>query len=68
MIQHADAGAPLPGAPAEWLANSPFPLTTIIALDDASETFCYAYADARGVQRIYQMSLADGTWKIWGQS
>jgi hypothetical protein len=26
------------------------------------------YADARGVCRVYQMSLGDGVWKIWGQS
>ena len=23
------------------------------------------YADARGVFRVYQMSFADGVWKIW---
>ncbi len=68
LIQRADAGPPLPGAPAEWLANSPFPLVTIIGLDDSSETFCYAYADARDVHRVYRMSLNDDVWKIWGQS
>jgi hypothetical protein len=68
LVQRADAGPPLPGAPAEWLTNSPFPLTTIVGLDDSSETFCYAYADARGVHRVYRMSLNDGVWKIWGQS
>jgi len=25
-------------------------------------------ADARGVCRVYQMSLEDGVWKIWGQA
>jgi hypothetical protein len=68
LIQRADAGPPLPGAPPEWLANSPFPITTIIGADDASEAFCYAYADARGVCRVYRMRLDDGTWMIWGQS
>jgi hypothetical protein len=47
--------------------NSPFPVTTIIGLDDASETFCYAYSDGRGVSRVYRMTLDDGVWKVWGQ-
>jgi hypothetical protein len=68
LVQHADAGPRPTGTPAEWLANSPFPLATIIGADDASESFCYAYADARGVCRVYRMSLNDGAWKIWGQS
>jgi hypothetical protein len=68
LILHAEAGPPLPDAPAEWLANSPFPITTVIGLDDESETFCYAYADARDVHRVYRMSLDGGLWKIWGQS
>ena len=68
LVQHADADPPLPTAPPEWLTNSPFPLVTIIALDDASGTFCYAYADARGVRRVYQMRLSDGVWEIWGQA
>jgi hypothetical protein len=50
------------------VANSPFPITTIIGPDDASQTFCYAYADGRGVHRVYTMSLDDGVWKMWGQS
>lgn len=36
--------------------------------NDSSETFCYACADARGVCRVYRMSLIGGAWKIWGQS
>ncbi|TMK78683.1 MAG: hypothetical protein E6G45_05835 [Actinobacteria bacterium] len=23
------------------------------------------YADARGVSRVYEMSLSDGVWEIW---
>ncbi len=26
------------------------------------------YTDERGVARIYQMSLADGAWKMWRES
>jgi hypothetical protein len=68
LMQRADAEPPTEDAPAEWVANSPFPLVTIIGLDDSSDTFCYAYADARGVHRVYRMSLHDGVWKIGGQS
>jgi hypothetical protein len=24
--------------------------------------------DGRGMRRVYQMSLADGVWKLWGQA
>ncbi len=68
LIQHADAVPSEIEAPPEWVANSPFPLTTVIGLDLFSETFYYLYADARGVYRVYQMSLTDDDWKIWGQS
>ena len=45
--------------------ESPFPNTAIIGLDDSDETFYMLYADARGVFRVYRMSLSDGVWKIW---
>ena len=50
--------------PPELIYNSPFPLVTIIAADDASDSFSYAYADARGIHRVYKMSLDDGGWKM----
>ena len=68
LVQHVDAEGVMPDTPSEWLANSPFPITTIIGLDDHSDTFCYAYADGRGVSRVYRMSLDNDGWKIWGQS
>lgn len=49
-----------------WAAE--FPLTTIIGLDLGSETFSFLYADARGVYRVYQMSLTEDAWKIWGET
>lgn len=64
LVQHADAHA-LPQAPAEWVENSPFPVTTLIGLDDSSGAFTMLYADARNVYRVYQMSLRAGIWKIW---
>ena len=48
--------------------NSPFPLVTVIALDDFSGMFSYDYADGRGVRRVYRMTLSDGEWKYWGQA
>jgi hypothetical protein len=64
VVQHADA-EPAENTPDEWRANSPFPVTTIIGLDDSAETFSLLYADARGVFRVYAMSLSDRVWKMW---
>jgi hypothetical protein len=68
LVQHVEAEPPPPSARPEWVANSPFPVVTIIALDDPSGTFCYAYADARGVRRVYRMTLSNARWRIWGQA
>ncbi len=40
----------------------------IIGHDDAVEACTMLYTDERGVARIYQMSLADGVWKMWRES
>jgi hypothetical protein len=63
----ADADPPGEDTPAEWIANSPLPTTTIVGLDDASRRFGYLYADARGVHRVYEMSMDEGVWRIWGR-
>ncbi len=68
LIQRANAGPPLPTTPEVWRENSPFPVTSIIGRDDASGEFSYLYADGRGVHRVYQMTLADGIWRIRGQA
>lgn len=52
-------------APPEIVEHLPFPTVSIIGLDDSSEQFTMLYADARGVFRVYQMSLSDGVWKLW---
>jgi hypothetical protein len=64
LVQHADVEYG-DGAPPEWVANSPFPVTTIIGLDDATEQFSMLWADARAIYRVYQMSLRDSVWKVW---
>lgn len=65
LVQHAEADPPLPSTPDVWVENSPFPVTAVIGLDDSTDTFSMLYADARGVCRVYGMSLADGVWRIW---
>jgi hypothetical protein len=37
----------------------------VIGYDAKSGAFCQLYTDARDVQRVYEMSLADGVWKLW---
>jgi hypothetical protein len=68
VVQHVTADPPLPTTPPLWRANSPFPIVTVIGLDEASGLFSFLYADARGVRRVYRMSLEDGVWSISGQA
>jgi len=37
----------------------------IIGRDESTEAYSVLYHGERGVCRIYQMSLADGIWKLW---
>ncbi|HEX5499641.1 MAG TPA: hypothetical protein VFX03_10455 [Thermomicrobiales bacterium] len=37
----------------------------IIGFDEGSGTFLQHYFDSRGVARVYQMTLADGVWRLW---
>jgi hypothetical protein len=37
----------------------------IIGFDDESATYRQHYFDSRGVARVYEMSFADGVWKLW---
>jgi hypothetical protein len=68
LVQHTEGEPALPATPPEWVTGSPFPITTIMGLDDFSGAFTMMYADGRGVHRVYQMSLGDGVWKFWGQA
>ncbi|SEG99208.1 hypothetical protein SAMN05444920_112288 [Nonomuraea solani] len=66
MYLHQRSGVePLPTAPKEWREDAPSSTTSVIGLDDASEELTMLYADARGVHRVYRMTLADGVWRIW---
>ena len=64
LHQFADADIPA-DAPPEWHANSPMPVTAVYGVDDTTGRIVQLYADARGVFRIYEVSLADGVWRIW---
>jgi hypothetical protein len=37
----------------------------LISRDDSDPDYTVLYYDARGVSRVYHMSLADGVWRIW---
>ncbi|RPA06116.1 hypothetical protein [Gordonia sp. OPL2] len=37
----------------------------VIGCDAANGTYTQLYSDSRGVCRIYQMSIADGEWRLW---
>lgn len=53
---------------AAWAAHSPMPVTTIIGFDDTTGECAMLYADARGVFRIYRMSLTDDAWTMWREA
>jgi hypothetical protein len=38
---------------------------SIMGCDAANGTYFQLYSDDRGVCRIYEMSIGDGTWKLW---
>jgi hypothetical protein len=74
-------GPPWPGAGRvtfEWLAGAPLLIqrwqvdmpeapggVAVIGCDGMSGTYYQLYTDERDVQRIYEMSLTDGVWKLW---
>ena len=37
----------------------------VIGCDGMNDTYYQLYTDDRDVQRIYEMSLSDGVWKLW---
>jgi hypothetical protein len=37
----------------------------IVGRDESEAQYRVLYADDRGVSRVYQMSLADGSWRLW---
>jgi hypothetical protein len=39
--------------------------SAVIGRDETAETYAMLYFDARGVSRIYAMSLEGGVWRLW---
>jgi len=62
--QHAE-DLPSPDADPEWTAHSPLPMTSLIGFDDTTLEHAMLYADARGVFRIYRMSVSSDSWRLW---
>lgn len=54
--------------PSEMVENSPLPTISIIGVDDSHGQFTMLYSDARGVFRVYQMTLSDGEWELWREA
>jgi hypothetical protein len=52
----------------EWEPGQVPSAFSVIGHDDTAEACSMLYTDTRGVARIYQMSLADGVWKMWRDS
>ena len=46
-------------------ANGPPEARWLIGRDETSGEYGVLYADARGVSRVYRMSLEDRAWRIW---
>jgi hypothetical protein len=45
--------------------NAPPDSVSIIGCDAANGTYFQLYSDARGVCRVYEMSIGEGEWKLW---
>lgn len=67
LVYHGEAGDTSEMS-AEMVENSPLPTVSIIGVDDSSEQYTMLYSDARGVFRVYQMTLSDGEWELWREA
>ena len=61
VLQRAD-DTPDSETPKEWSDHSPMPVTAVIGADDTTGELVQLYSDARGVFRIYRMTLTDEAW------
>lgn len=67
LVEHSD-GEALESAPQVWHDNWPLPATSIIGLDDPTGQFSMLYADARGVSRVYRLTIEADRMTIWRDS
>ncbi|WP_370616630.1 MBL fold metallo-hydrolase [Mumia sp. Pv 4-285] len=68
LVQRAESEPSDIEISAEWTASSPFPTCAVIGVDEVSGEFSMLYADARGVRRVYRMTIADGVWTVWRET
>jgi hypothetical protein len=64
VLQRA-ADEPDPATSTDWSEHSPMPVTSVLGFDDSNDERTMLYSDARGVHRIYRMTLTDGAWTVW---
>ena len=64
VLQRAD-DAPDPRTSEDWATHSPMPVTAVLGWDDTTGELAQLYSDARGIFRIYRMTLTDETWTAW---
>ena len=48
-----------------WAEHSPMPVKAVLGFDDTIDEQAMLYSDARGVFRIYRMTLTDVAWTVW---
>lgn len=68
LVWRADGDPPTEDTPQVWIDNTPYPTVAVLAYDDPSGRFVYAYADGRGVSRLYESSFDGRALKVWGQA
>ena len=64
VLQRAE-DVPSHDASPDWVSHSPMPVVAILGFDDSNGELAQLYADARGVFRIYRMSVTDEAWTVW---
>jgi len=65
FVLYRSAAQPRPEDPPEWIASFPSTATSVIGFDDTTRDQIMLYSDARGVFRIYRMSLTTDSWRLW---
>jgi hypothetical protein len=63
LLQRGD-DEPDPATSKEWSDHSPMPVMAVIGADDTTGDLIQLYSDARGVFRIYRMTVNDEAWTI----
>ena len=64
ILQRAD-DVPSPDASPDWVSHSPMPVTAVLGFDDSNGELAMLYSDARGVFRIYHVSVTAEEWTVW---